>query len=83
MEYLLFVKFNSGLMHNAIHKTLRNVLESVKQLIYDEGLSAKRESLPTVSKIKKHLNKYDDYFGQFTNGIWYHIQPQNVFEIVK
>ncbi len=83
MKYFLFVNFNNGLMHNAVHKTLRDILESLKQLICDEGLSVKREGLPNVCGIKKHLNKNDDYFGQLANGTWYHIQPQNVFEIIK
>lgn len=83
MKYFLFVKFNSGLMHNAMHKTLRDVLESVKQLINEEALNIKKAELPNVCVLKKHLNKYDDYFGQLSNGTWYHIQPKNIFETIK
>ncbi|MEK7080618.1 MAG: hypothetical protein AAB925_02170 [Patescibacteria group bacterium] len=83
MKYFLFVNFNNGLMHNAVHKTLGDVLESVKQLICDEGLSVKRERLPNVYGIEKYLNKNDDYFGQLANGTWYYIQPQNIFEVIK
>lgn len=83
MNYLLFVNFNNGLMHNAIHKTLGDVLESVKQLIHDEGLSVRNERVPDVHRLKNHLNRCDDYFGQLSNDTWFHVQPQNVFEIIK
>ncbi len=33
MKYLLFINFNSGLMHNSEYNTLGEVCESVKQLI--------------------------------------------------
>ncbi len=83
MKYFLFVKFNSGLMHNAFHYKLRDVLESVEQLVVDEKLDNEIKELPNVRDLKKHLNKSDDYFWQLSNGTWFHIQPQNVFEIVK
>lgn len=83
MKYFLFVKFNSGLMHNAIHQKLEHVLESVEQLIGDEGLNVKQEGLLSIHELKKHLNENDDYFGQLSSGTWYHIQPKNIFEIIK
>lgn len=83
MKYFLFVNFNSGLMHNATHRTLKDILESIKQLIGDEELNIKKERLPNVYGLKKHLNKYDDYFGRLSNGTWYHIQPKNIFETIK
>ncbi|MBU4331803.1 hypothetical protein KKD19_04035 [Patescibacteria group bacterium] len=83
MKYLLFVNFGSGLMHNAIHETLRDALESIKQLISNEGLDLKNEKLLNVCGLKKYLNKCDDCFGRLSNGTWFHIQPQNIFEIVK
>lgn len=83
MKYLLFVNFDNGLMHNAIHKTLRGVIESVRQLIHDEGLSVKNEKVPNIYELKNRLNGHDDYFGCLSSGTWFHIQPQNVFEIVK
>lgn len=83
MQYFLFVNFNSGLMHNTMHKTLKDVLESVEQLVGDEDLNFKNEELLNIRGLKKHLNKYDDYFGQLSNGTWYHIQPKNIFKIVK
>ncbi len=84
MNYLLFVKFNNGLMHNAAHKNVRDVLQSVKQFIYEEEESdLDGKKLLNVRELKEHLNRYDDYFGQLLNGTWFHIQPQNVFEIIK
>lgn len=73
MKYFLFVKFNSGLMHNAIYKTLGDILESVKQLICDEDLDTKGKRLPSVCELKNHLNKHDDYFEQLSSGTWYHV----------
>lgn len=83
MKYLLFVKFDSGLMHNTFHDQLRDVLESVKQLMIDEKLDNEVKELPNICDLKKHLNRNDDYFWQLSNGTWFHIQPQKVFEIVK
>lgn len=82
MKYLLFVKFDSGLMHNTFHNKLSDVLESVKQLIIDEKLDNEVKKLPNVSDLKKRLNRNDDYFWKLSNGTWFHIQPQKVFEIV-
>lgn len=83
MKYLFFVNFNSGLMHNAVYESLRDVLESIKQLIYDEELSVKSEEVPSIHELKNYLNRCDDYSGRLSNGTWFHIQPQNIFEIVK
>ena len=83
MKYFLFVKFNSGLMHNAFYKNLRDILESVKQLIADEKLDKEAKKLPSIYNLKKSLNRNDDYFWQLSNGTWLHIQPQKVFEFIK
>lgn len=83
MSYLLFVNFNNDLMHNAIYKKLEDILESIRQLIQDEGLDVKSEKILNIAELKEYLNKYDDYFGQLSNGTWYHIQPKNVFATIK
>lgn len=70
-------------MHNRGYKTLRDVIESIKQLIDDEGLNVKKEKLLNICELKKHLNSQDDYFGQLSNGTWFHIQPQDVFKVIK
>lgn len=83
MKYLLFINFNTGLKHNAIHKKLEHVLESVQQLVENEDLDIEKEKLPSISELKEGLNKDDDFCGHLSNGTWFHIQPQNVFEAVK
>ncbi|MCX6791141.1 MAG: hypothetical protein NTV62_03045 [Candidatus Gribaldobacteria bacterium] len=83
MKYLLFVKFNTGLMHNAVHEKLEHALESVEQLIENEDLDIKNENLLSISELKDSLNKNNDFCGYLSNGTWFHIQPQNVFEVVK
>lgn len=83
MKFLLFINFDSGLMHNAIHEKLEHVLESVEQLIENEGLDIENENLPSISELKERLNKDDDFCGYLSNGTRFHIQPQNVFEVVK
>ena len=75
MKYLLFIKFNSGLMHNSVYGALDEVSESVMQLVEDEALNARKERVPSVCRLKRHLERRDDYFGEFSNGTWYHIQP--------
>lgn len=81
MKYLLFVNFNTGLRHNTIHEKLEYVLESVGQLVENEDLDVKKEKLPSISELKEYLNKDDDFCGQLSNGTWFHIQPQNIFEV--
>ena len=79
MKYLLFINFNSGLMHNSIYNNLNDVYESLAQLVQEENLVIKREKIPKTNEVKKHFKKYDDYFKQFSNGTWYHIQTYCVF----
>lgn len=79
MKYLLFINFNSGLRHNNVYDTLNDVNESIIQLAQEEGLKVKKEKIPNSVSVKKYLEKNDDYFGQFSNGTWYHIQPHPIF----
>ena len=83
MNYFLFVNFNNGLMHNAVHEKLEHVLESIEQLIENEDLDIKSEKILNIKELKEYLNKNDDYLGQLSNGAWYHIQPKNIFEFIK
>lgn len=80
MKYFLFINFNSGLMHNNLYKTVRDLHESIIQLVQEEKLKTDQENIPSASIIKKYLEKSDDYFGQLSNGTWYHIQPFPVFD---
>lgn len=79
MKYLLFINFNNGLMHNSIYNTLNDVYESITQLVQEEKLETNTEGIPSEYNMKRHLQKNDDYFGNLSNGTWYHIQPYPVF----
>lgn len=79
MKYLLFINFSSGLRHNNVYDTLDDVIESIIQLVQDEGLKVKKEKISNTVSIRKHLEKNDDYFGQLSNGTWYHVQPHPIF----
>ncbi len=79
MKYFLFVNFDSGLMHNNIYKNLEDLHESITQLIQDEELKISQENVSSATTIRKHLEKFDDYSGQLSNGTWYHIQPHPIF----
>lgn len=79
MKYLLFINFNSGLMHNNIYNNLDDVCESLMQLAQEERLDIKKEEMPKTNDIKGYLEKYDDYSRQLSNGTWYHIQPYPIF----
>ncbi len=81
MKYLLFISFNNGLLHNAIYNTLKEVSESIAQLIEDEGLNRNEEKIPTTNHLKRRLQKKDDYFTVLANGTWYHVQTHPVFGI--
>lgn len=79
MKYLLFINFSSGLRHNNVYATLGDVRESIIQLAEDERLKVNKEKIPNAVSIKKYLENNDDYFGQFSNGTWYHVQPHLIF----
>ena len=81
MNYLLFISFPSGLMHNCIYDTLNDVYESVRQLIQEENLNMENEKMPTSHHLKMHLEKHDDYVNMLANGTWYHVQSHPVFGI--
>jgi len=40
-------------------------------------------TMGSKSVCERTINKNDDYCGYLSNGAWFHIQPQNVFEAVK
>ncbi|MCG2689994.1 hypothetical protein L6252_01810 [Candidatus Parcubacteria bacterium] len=82
MKYLLFVNFNTGLRHNAVHEKLEHALESVEQLVANEDLNIENEKLPIISELKEYLNRDDDFCQRLSNGTWFHIQPQNIFEAI-
>lgn len=79
MKYLLFISFNTGLLHNAIYNNLGEVVESVRQLAEEEGAKPVDEKLPNEGELKRHLDKKDDYTGYLSNDTWYHIQSHPVF----
>ena len=83
MNYLLFVSFDTGLLYNSCHTTFEAIRESVEQLIIEEGLELGNEKLPSLSELKRFINENDDYVGYLSNGTWFHIQPQSVFEIIR
>ncbi len=66
-------------MHNSEYNALDEACESVEQLIQDENLDIQKENTPCVDSVKKYLENNDDYFGQLSNGTWYHIQPYPIF----
>lgn len=79
MKYLLFISFNTGLLHNNIYNSLNDLCESLMQLAEDEGLDVKAEEIPTFHNLRNYLREEDDYVGRFTNNTWYHIQSNPVF----
>lgn len=83
MNYLLFVSFNTGLLHNAFYTTLEAVRESVEQLIDDDGATPEDGKLLSLCELKEHLNTHDNYTGYLSNSTWFHIQPQDTSVIVK
>lgn len=74
MKYLLFIAYNSDLMHNAVYENINILYESINQLVEEENLKFSSEKIPTKKKLINHLAKEDDYFFQFTNQTWFHIQ---------
>jgi hypothetical protein len=74
--YLLFISYNSGLMHNAFYETFEEVYESIEQLIEEENLSDK---LPPMNDLQHKLVDNDDFCLILSNGTWFHLQMQPVF----
>lgn len=74
--YLLFISYNSGLMHNAFYETFREVYESIEQLVEEESLS---DSLLPMNVLQQKLVNDDDFRLVLSNGTWFHLQMQPVF----
>ncbi|MDI6766274.1 MAG: hypothetical protein QME52_05570 [Bacteroidota bacterium] len=74
MRYLLFIHYNSGLKHNAVYENISILFEGIKQLVEEVKLRVAEEKLPTISNIKKHFKKEDDYFMILSDGTSFHIQ---------
>lgn len=74
--YLLFISYNSGLMHNSFYETFREVYESIEQLVEEENLS---DSLLSINDLQQELVDNDDFHLVLSNGTWFHLQMQPVF----
>ncbi|MCX7878853.1 MAG: hypothetical protein N2510_09500 [Ignavibacteria bacterium] len=74
--YLLFINFNNGLKHNAVYTNLKALKEGIEQLIDDEGMERRRNTLK-LSELENHFLSDDDFFRLLPNGTWFHIQELN------
>ncbi len=72
--YLLFISYNSGLMHNNMYQTLNDAYQSIKQLILEENLD---DIIISKDKLTELLNQDDDYKYCLSNDTWFHIQHKN------
>ncbi|PJB00162.1 MAG: hypothetical protein CO128_01320 [Ignavibacteriales bacterium CG_4_9_14_3_um_filter_30_11] len=70
----MFISFNSGLKHNAVYENLAILHESILQLIDEENLKLEMEKIPSVSELEKHFQNEEDFYKQFSNGTWLHLQ---------
>ena len=69
--FLLFISYNSGLMHNKVYKNFNEVYESIEQLILEENIS---DSLISKKELSHLLSREDDYRFNFSNNTWFHLQ---------
>ncbi len=74
--YLLFISYNSGLMHNATYETLEEVYESIEQLVAEGNVS---DRLLSIEDLQNQLTENDDFRLMFSNQTWFHLQMQPVF----
>ncbi|HMN32435.1 MAG: hypothetical protein IT215_09335 [Chitinophagaceae bacterium] len=75
--YLLFISYNSGLMHNHYYHSLNDLYTSVEQLVLEEELTDK---LISKKELSEGLKKEDDYRFSLTNNTWFHIQNTSFYK---
>lgn len=83
MPYLLFIRFDSGLRHNAVYEDLHILHESILQLVEEEKLNDQKEGIPTLTDLENHLEKEDDFYMLLSNGTWFHIQELSEWNNIK
>lgn len=74
MKYLLFIHYNFGLKHNAVYENISILHESILQLLEEENIKLEKEKIPSVSELEKHFQNEEDFYKQFSNGTWFHLQ---------
>lgn len=76
--YLLFISYNSGLMHNSIFETIKAAHQSIEQLIQEEQIL---NAFVSLNDLILKLAENDDIKVEFANKTWFHLQMQPVFSI--
>ena len=83
MKHILFIYYNSGLMHNAVYESLFILQDSIIQLTEEEKLNIKVEGIPSLDGLKEHFKKEDDFYKILSNGTWFHIQELSERNYIK
>jgi hypothetical protein len=69
-------------MHNAVYMNLNSLKQSIQQLIEDENLNNTDKTI-SVTALRKHFKKEDDYYQILSNGTWLHIMELNEYNFIK
>lgn len=73
--YSLFISYNEGGHYCAIHPTLGDIKQAIKELL--ESIDVK-DPVPAIKQIKTGLGgRTEDFWHKFTDGTWIHVQELN------
>lgn len=72
--YLLFISYNTGLMHNKSYNSFNEIYQSIDQLTVEENIN---ETIISKADLSQMLNTEADFKYCFSNGTWFHVQQSN------
>lgn len=80
--YTFFISYRWGTHYCAIYPDLKSVRQAIKYLLeYIES----SDRVPTIRSMKAAIKSHDDFWTEFSDGTWIHVQPLSEFsvEVVK
>lgn len=70
--YTIFISYKSGNHYCGVHTSLKHIREAIIELVDD--IEIDRSEVPALSRISSHLETNDDFWMEFSDSTWIHIQ---------
>lgn len=82
--YTLFISYSFGGHYCGVYPSLKILRDVIKEMV--EEMENKMSEVPSIKTIKDVLVKKDDFWHEFTDSTWIHVQEvseQNVERIIS
>lgn len=82
--YTLFISYSFGGHYCGVYPSLKILRDVIKEMV--EEMENKMSEVPSIKTIKDVLAKKDDFWHEFTDSTWIHVQEvseQNVERIIS